>query len=177
MENTKPAETIILCDADDFCEDNNRLDVLNYIKDRNQDFKISLFTIPGRCSPNFLEMARQIDWIRMYPHGWTHDTPRECQNWTYEQSKEYLDKIDGFGKVFKAPGWQISDGMYQALLERGYAVADQHYNDERRPKGLKVFYPTAHHYHIGNLGGINQNEIGLFADNLANLKGIFNFIL
>jgi len=42
-----------------------------------------------------------------------------------------------FVRVWKSPGWQISDGTYQALLDHGFAVADQPYNDHRRPAGLK----------------------------------------
>ena len=178
MDNTNNAETIILCDADDFCEGNDGMDVLNRIKEKNKDFKITLFTIVGRCSKEWIEKMKKIDWVDMIPHGWLHPDPREAQNWTYNESIEYLDRIESFGltRGFKAPGWQISDGMYKALLERGYWVADQRYNDTRRPKGLKVFYPTNEHFHIGHLGGHNQNEIGYFEEYLSNLKGDFKLI-
>jgi hypothetical protein len=157
-----------MIDADDYCQDNDGGGILEEIHDKNPNFRILLFTIVGRCSPYWIEQKKKIDWIRLAPHGWFHETSRECENWTYEQSKEYLEKIEPLGleKIFKAPGWQISDGMYQALLEKGYTVADQHYNDYRRPKNLPVIYAPLHHYHIGHLGGHNPNEISLFKETL-----------
>ena len=182
MENRNIGEsetmTAYFVDADDYCQGNDGMEVLKRIKAKNPDFKINLFTIVGRCSKEWIEEMKKIDWIKMIPHGWLHETSRECENWTYEQSKEYLDKIEQFGleKGVKAPGWQISDGMYQVLLEKGYWVADQHYNDQRRPKELEVKYPTVEHYHIGNLGGHNINEIGYFEEHLANLRGNYKFL-
>ena len=178
MGNTKNAETIILCDADDFAESNSGLDILRRIKGKNKDFKISLFTIPGLCSHEWIAEINKLDWIEMIPHGLVHTTPRECEKWTYDESMTYLDVIEPLGleKGFKAPGWQISDGMYKALLERGYWVADQHYNDKRRPKGLEVKYPGEHHYHIGHLGGHNENAIEYFEERLSNLKGEFKLL-
>lgn len=176
----KQLETTILytVDADDFCESNSNLEILERIHAKNPAFKITLFTIVGRCSDHWLKKIKGIEWIQMVPHGFMHNSNRECQWWSYEESINYLDLISKLELVkgFKAPGWQISDGMYQALLEKGYWVADQHYNDKRRPKGLKVFYPTDQHYHIGHLGGHNANAIEYFEKQLAELKGDFNFI-
>lgn len=165
-------------DADDFMEQSNGLHILFRIKARNPDFKINLFTILGRCSDNFIELIRGIDWIDMIPHGWMHDTPRECENWTYEQGIEYLDKVERhrLTKGFKAPGWQISDGMYKALLDREYWVADQIYNNERRPKGLKAYLLDNNnkiHCHIPEVCG---NGLLTTEEQLTNLKGEFKFI-
>jgi len=161
----------MIVDADDFCQTNTGIETLLYLKEKRPDFKISLFTIPKLCGNIFIERMKRFSWIEMLPHGEFHPHPRECQDWTYERSKEYLKSIGPLGlkKIFKAPGWQISDGMYRALLEEGYAVADQHYNDERRPKELEVFYPPLHHYHIGHLGGINKNEIGDFTKEILSI--------
>jgi len=165
----------MIVDFDDFCEENNRLDLLFYIKSKIPNFKASLFTIIGKCSPSFLEAVKEISWLKMYPHGWEHPTSRECEAWSYEVSKVYLEKIEdmGIGRTFKAPGWQISDGMYKALLEKGYGVADQRYNDQRRPSELKVYYPTATHYHIQNVCGNGLEES---LDQILKLKGNFKFL-
>ena len=165
----------MIVDFDDFCEKNNRLDLLFYLKSQIPEFKANLFTIVGKCSPSFLESVKEISWLDMIPHGWGHDTPRECQNWDYEKSKHYLKEVNKLGltKGFKAPGWQIPDGMYRALLEEGYWVADQHYNDRRRPKGLEVFYPTAEHFHIQNVCGNGLEES---LDQILQLKGDFKLI-
>lgn len=174
MEEELPT---FIVDADDFCESNSDWRTLRAIKEANPDFKITLFTIPGLCSEQFIKEMKQFDWIKMVPHGWLHPHPREQQDITYEEALEYLDKIEKYGleKGYKAPGWQISDGMYKALKERGYWVADQHYNDQRRPAGMRVEYPGDHHYHIGHLGGYNANAIEFFVEPLKRLRG--NFIL
>lgn len=175
-------DTFIL-DADDFCEGNSRFETLQEIKDQVPDFKINLFTIVGKCSLEFLEEMSKIDWIRLYPHGMYHETSRECEKWDYETSIGYLilcEDLKIFRKIFKAPGWQISDGMYQALAEREWRVADQAYNNDRRPKGLEAYIldsPNKLHFHIGHMGGHNKNEIGFYKDYLISLnKHNFEFI-
>ena len=170
--------SIIIVDADDLMEQSNGLHILYQIKSKIQNFKITLFTIPGLCSDDFLNQVREIGWIDMVPHGWIHETSRECENWTYEQSIDYLNKIEryNFTKGFKAPGWQISDGMYKALLEKGYWVADQMYNNDRRPKELKAYLldeSYKYHYHIPDVCG---NGIKQSFEQIIKLKGDFKFI-
>jgi len=165
-------------DIDDFMEKNNGLDILYQIKAKVPNIKFNLFTIIGECSDNFIAEIKKIDWIDMIPHGWRHDTSRECENWNYRESLDYLERIDRYGltKGFKAPGWQISDGMYRALMEKGYWVADQAYNNERRSKELKAYLldsPDKHHYHIKNVCG---NGLGECFNEILNLKGDFKFI-
>ena len=170
-----------IVDADDFCESNDGLKELMFIKSKVPNFKITLFTVPGLCSKEFIKKAKKLDWIDMVPHGWVHPTPLECLNWTYEESKEYLKKIKGLKltKGFKAPGWQISGGMYQALKEEGYWVADQDYNNDRRPKELRNYILDSSnklHYHIGHMGGYNENAISNHLHELQHLTGEFQFI-
>ena len=62
---------------------------------------------------------------------------------------------DCFTRGFKAPGWQISDACYDVLLERGWWVADQHLEDQRRPAGLRTYF-----YEDGNWHGHVQNVCG-----------------
>ncbi len=172
---------MIFVDADDFSQINDGKGVLEFIHEKNPAFKVTLFSIVGDCSHAFMKEVAEKDWVRMVPHGWFHETSRECEHWSYEKSFLYLLTIAQFCprmlRGFKAPGWQISDGMYQALDEGGWWVADQHYNDIRRPKGLKVYYPGEHHYHIGQWGeGGNVNEISKFVDRLIELEGPFGFL-
>jgi len=168
----------IYIDADDFSEENQGWDYLAQIKKEIPNFKISLFTILGQCSNEFIEEIKGYDWIDMIPHGWMHETPLECKDWSYKQSIDYLKKIErhNLTKGFKAPGWQISDGMYQALLEEEYWVADQPYNSERVPKGLKVYLLDSqdkYHYHIQNVCGNGLQE-SLYK--ILSLKGDFKLI-
>lgn len=164
---------------DDFHETNHKLDLLFALHDKRPEFKFNLFTIPGLCSIHFIEFIKRFDWIDMIPHGYLHPDPRECQYWNYEKSMDYLKNISELNltKGFKAPGWQISDGMYKALLEEGYWVADQHYNDERKPKELRVHHLNNNcHFHIGHMGGYNPNEIELCINHILKLEGEFNLI-
>jgi len=165
-------------DADDFHEGNHRLELLKLIKEKIPNFKISLFTVPMLCSAEWLNEMRKIEWIDMIPHGEYHPDPYECSEWTYKQSKEYLRRIEPLGltKGFKAPGWQISHGMYKALLEGGYWVADQPYNNNRRPKELPVYLLDSsekHHFHVQNVCG---NGIEESLQKILKLRGEFRFI-
>jgi hypothetical protein len=172
----KPKTVIV--DADDFCEDNEGWNFLTTIKKHIPNFKINLFCIVGSCSDDFFIKYKQIEWIDLIPHGWKHPTPKECINWSYEESMDYLYRIEELGltKGFKAPGWQISDGMYKALLEKEYWVADQLYNNKRRPKGLKAYLldePYKYHHHIQNVCGNGLEES---MEQILSLKGNFKFI-
>jgi hypothetical protein len=87
--------------------------------------------------------ASNKSWIELAVHGLFHSSNYECAHMTEE---EFHDKISRFGfieeyfvKGFRAPGWQISDGVYQWLLESGWWVADQAYNNDRRPKELRAW--------------------------------------
>jgi hypothetical protein len=78
-----------------------------------------------------------------------HADNYECSKWS-ESECEIILKIalmHRFVKVFKAPGWQISDGCYEACLKNDIIVADQPYNEKRRPKGLKVYEVGDNSYH------------------------------
>jgi hypothetical protein len=129
----------VIVDFDDFHESNHRLDLLHQLRETNPAFRCTLFAVPGLGSLGFWRDVPE--WCELAVHGWLHPDPHECQNWTRERALELLDHpfvTECFTKGFKAPGWQISGGCYQALLERGFWVADQHYNDARRPAGLPV---------------------------------------
>lgn len=130
----------MIFDTDDFHETNHRLDLLERLHDANPAFRMTAFAIPAYCPESFLDSLP--DWIEVAVHGWAHggrdcSDPREAEHWTYEQAIDVLLAVpDRFVDGFKAPGWQISDGTYQALAELGFWVADQHYNDHRRPAEL-----------------------------------------
>ncbi len=171
-----------ILDFDDFCDENNGLDLLYRLKAAVPSLKVNLFTIPGRCTNNFLSEVCKLHWVDMIPHGFVHKTSRECQNWTYAESIDYLDWVEDFGftRGYKSPGWQTSDGLFQALAERNYWVADQAYNNNRRPPELRAYIldaPYKIHGHIGHWGsGHNANALELIYDTLCKLHGEFKFI-
>lgn len=172
---------MFIIDLDDFAEDNNGLDMLFQLRAAVPNFRVNLFTIPGRCTQSFLTEVRKLEWIDMIPHGFVHDTSRECERWTYQQSIEYLDWVEQFGftRGYKSPGWQTSNGLFQALADRGYWIADQAYNNDRRPPELRAYIldqPRCIHGHIGHLGGRNANALELIYADLLKLRGEFMFI-
>lgn len=128
----------MIVDFDDFCEINHRLDLLERLHDANPAFRCTLFAIPALGSDAFWDATP--DWCELAMHGWRHGEPAiECAHWTRERMQQAIDeKPERFVRGFKAPGWQISDGCYEALLDADWWVADQSYNDWRRPPALRV---------------------------------------
>src|SRR3954468_11037628 len=122
---------------------------------------MTAFAVPGLGTDAYWESLP--DWIELAVHGWLHPHPREAENWTYQEASRVLDaKPERFVEGFKAPGWQISDGTYEALLERGWWVADQRYNDHRRPSGLRIHCEGEGdhvHTHVQNVCGNGLEEL------------------
>jgi len=169
----------LIVDIDDFCEDNHKLDLLFKIRGSIPNLKVNVFTILGRCSDPFIAYVKTLDWIDMIPHGWMHRDAYECKAWTLQEAKDYFEKIEKYNltRGFKAPGWQISDETYIAAQQYGYWVADQDYNDKRRPKAVSVYKldsPNKKHYHIQDVcsNGIEESK-----EEILSLKGNnFKFI-
>lgn len=128
----------MIFDTDDLYDGNDRLDLLQQLKLANPAFKMTAFVIPGLCSPEY--MAALPDWIECVNHGWLHTTSYEAQNWTRDEAIEVMLATAALSPRFvighKSPGWQISDGTYQACLGLDWWVADHPDNDQRRPQGL-----------------------------------------
>lgn len=126
------------CQAHD-CRD--KLDELHYI---NPKFKATLFAIPGEMTTELLDWcSANSGWIELAVHGLFHTSNYECEKLTKEEFHQQISRFqfiqEYFVKGFRAPGWQISDGIYQWLLESGWWVADQAYNNDRRPKELRTW--------------------------------------
>jgi len=178
-------------DADDFCTDywRNGLNILFYWKAKYPNFKITLFTIPQKTSVGFLKLIiPHLDWIELGVHGFSHETNFEVQHWNEKTTNDHLDYAETFlvySKVFKAPGWQITypqpyneypdaskpvndnpQLVYDVLKKRGYLVADQHYNKDKRPEDLRTYCtcnPLQFHMHTwdmeqGEPNGLEQVE-------------------
>ena len=156
--------------------DRNGMNFLLYWKEKNPKFKVTMFAIPGRMTPEFIKLLEPYrDWIDLAVHGWRHDDNFEALKWDRNTANIFLQRAEnlGFSKIFKAPGWQItypqpynespdatkpvnSDPtlVYDVLAERGYLCADQHYNKERRPANLRVYCscnPLMVHGHVEDI--------------------------
>lgn len=172
----------MIFDTDDMHDTNHRFDLLWQLKEANPDFRMTAFCVPAYCPDEFLESIP--DWVEVAAHGWHHGgrhcpDPYEAVQWSYEDTVMVLDRLhDRFVKVWKSPGWQISDGTYQALLEQDWAVADQHYNDARRPPTLRshCLGDGDHvHTHVQNVCGNGLEES--FPALLERVKGVESFEL
>lgn len=150
----------MIFDTDDLYDGNDRMDLLMLLKAANPNFKMTAFAIPALADDDYWNGLP--DWIEVAVHGWAHPHPREAESWSYDQAVDVLLSAPSrFVDGFKAPGWQISDGTYQACLDLGWWVADQHYNDARRPAGLRVHCENdgIHiHTHVQNVCGNGLEE-------------------
>lgn len=126
-----------MCQSHD-CRD--KLDEFHYV---NPNFKATLFAIPAEMTYELAEWCKaNSSWIELAVHGIFHNSNYECEKMTYEEFDNALQPLEMmlsnyFVKGFKAPGWQISDGIYQWLLDHDWWVADQSYNNVRRAKIAK----------------------------------------
>lgn len=155
----------MIFDWDDMHDTQHHIELFHALKQTNPDFRATIFAIPGLCSDEFLDSLPP--WLEVAVHGWMHggpdcSDPRECETWTYERMVEAIaDKPARFVRGFKAPGWQISDGCYQALQDYGWWCADHLENEARRPEGLRVHVlgDGEHwHGHIQNVCGNGLEE-------------------
>ena len=165
---------MIVWDADDFgsnhiisdqCQSHDCRDQLDKFHLANPAFKATLFAIPGEMTLELIQWCVvNRSWIELAVHGLTHSSNYECEKWTYddmEKSMGIVQTIGGYVKGFKAPGWQISDACYEWLYDHGWWVADQTYNNDRRPKGLPVYLigENSRHFHTWDCVGNGVYEL------------------
>lgn len=160
---------MIIFDADDFgcshvisdmCQSHDCRDQLDKFHTANPAFKATLFAIPNEMTSDLLLWCQDNEsWIELAVHGFTHSSNYECEQISHEDINTYMERFDFmkefFVNGFKAPGWQIGDAMYKWLYDHDWWVADQEYNDMRRPVGLKTYKigPDSMHHHTWNCVG------------------------
>lgn len=131
----------MIFDWDDHAETNNAMPHMLRLKEINPAFRATLFSVPGLGSETF--WRSHPSWIEIAWHGWEHNDAYECLEWDAKVFDDYLDHPIlqcSPCKLWKAPGWQINMDIYRVLLDRGWAVADQHLEDDRRPIGLPTYF-------------------------------------
>jgi len=133
-----------ILDFDDLCDTNDPYDALVKLHERDPGFKVTLFAIPTRCSPELLAKYAAIsDWCQLAVHGWRH-ARHECLGWTSEETKDKLDRAlaiyPGFVRLFKAPNWEIDNETYAGCKAAGFAVADHIRNIEILPSQPHYIY-------------------------------------
>lgn len=169
----------------DMCQSHDCRDQLNRLKELNPAFKATLFAIPSEMTLELFRWAAlNNDWIELAVHGFDHSSNYECEKWSYDQMSAAMSVVANFGaftKIFRAPGWQISDDCIKWLQEKGWILADQGYNDDRRPAFMdayinyngsfkispKVGDPKdveAYHGHTWNVGALGGEPNGIYED-------------
>lgn len=130
------------------------------LKELNPAFKATLFSVPALGSDDFWDA--HPPWLEIAMHGWAHPDPREAEHWSYNQSMDVLLSAPArFVELWKSPGWLTSPGMYEALLELDWAIADQHLADHLRPDRLAVYLHedgTNYHGHVQDVCGNGLRE-------------------
>lgn len=164
------------------CQSHDCRDQLYRLKEVNPAFKATLFTIPAEVTVELLNWRQaNANWIEFAVHGFTHSSNWECNEWTYDQmdnAMKVVQAYNSFVKVFRAPGWQISSDCFKWLLDHNWVVADQSYNDDRRPLGLRAYINNngefrvsgrkepveAYHGHTWNVGAVGSDPNGIYED-------------
>jgi hypothetical protein len=157
----------VIFDTDDLYQGHDRLDLLHALHDANPKFRVTAFAVPALSPDEYVESLPA--WIQVVPHGWEHGDPPadggECKAWSYERMWELIYRIEASSKRwargFKAPGWQISTDAMFALVDAEWWLADQRYNDERRPLELRIHCEGDGdhvHSHVQNVCGNGLEE-------------------
>lgn len=155
----------MIFDTDDLHEGHDRLDLFLELKAANPRFRMTAFVVPALCSEGYLQGLPE--WIECAAHGLRHGgpgcpDPREAEHWTYGQAMDVLLSVpDRLAGGWKSPGWLVSDGTYQALLDLDWWCADHPMNNDRRPRGLRVHVCGTGdhvHTHVGNVCGNGIEE-------------------
>ena len=183
---------MIIFDSDDagadhvisnMCQSADPRKYLDKLHIANPNFKATLFTIPDESTIEFLEWCKANgSWIEIAQHGFRHYSNYECEKMTYDEfdawmteqpRAEILNKYFSMG--FKSPGWQTSVAVFEWLRDHDFWVADQHNNDDRRPKDLPVYIvgENSIHTHVWNCVGNGIEET--FDDILERIKDETDF--
>lgn len=176
----------------DMCQSHDCRDQLVKLREINPDFKCTLFAIPAEMTPELgLWCLENASWVELAWHGFTHSSNYECEKMDYDTfdttMSAFVNSPGPWKNVFRAPGWQISDDVIKWLADNGWILADQGYNDERRPHYLKAYVNydgkfmvkgrgkekevQAYHGHTWDVGAKGNAPNGIYEDfdNVAHL--------
>jgi hypothetical protein len=132
----------VVLDFDDLCDATRpKLAYIARLREKMPTVKVTLFTIPARCSAATIAEAKSLgDWVALAPHGWRHGFG-ECLSWTQEEAMAKIKLAQDKGidaPSFRAPGWLLNDEVYAACASLGIVVADH--------AGFRVLGSTASTY-------------------------------
>lgn len=133
-------------------------EALEWLRFYFPQFKVNLLVSGGMSIPE----NKYPDNFAYLLHGWNHShfeelTDKQLQDWPYDH-------------IYRAPYWELSDTMYQRLLDNGYKVL---VNVDDRREGIKYdwniqFPPDLHKDFIFGQGHITHN-VNYIADKMGNV--------
>ncbi len=169
--------SFIALEADDFNPKNHRFDVLDKLRDRYDDFKITMFTVcwdirynsqkgglPISKYPAWVNAVRHAvedGWMEIAVHGLTH-VPHEFLELEprlaaakVKFAEDFLkDTQIPYTKIFKPPYWELPDDSKEAIEEMGFKVVEDGYYNWN----IKDKFPVEEDEIIAH--GHVQNEMG-----------------
>jgi len=77
------------------------------------NIKITMFTIPEQCSPEWIKKVKKYKWLELAVHGTDHRS----------KSQIPTNLIKGFTEWFKAPQWKLTEEECFLLRRKGFKVA------------------------------------------------------
>lgn len=164
----------------DQCQSHDCRDQLMRLKVVNPAFKATMFAIPAEMTIELINWCEvNADWIQLAVHGFFHSSNYECEkmsyrdfDWLMSQFAPILNK--NFVKVFRAPGWQISDDVMKWLQKKGWILADQNYNNARRPAYMNAYVNYDGQFRVSPKAG-NQFDVEAYHGHTWNVgwNGIY----
>lgn len=186
---------MIFFDLDDWLYEHTYLSLLDQLHEETS-CKVTLFTILQPTNPEhaacskspyvptlhqtacyLADLKTTRPWMEFAVHGYAH-TFLECKHWNIQTAHNVLriaEEMGVFVKGFKAPYWETSPGLYAALLDRGWWIADHDRNDGVRPHDLPVYKIRDNSIH-GHVQDIGSNGLKESWDKYVKMRGPFQFI-
>jgi hypothetical protein len=133
------------------------------LKNEFPNFKVNLFTIPSKCSVEFLEYIEELKWIQICVHGLKHINNEDVPE------KSLVDlPMFGYSKIYRAPFWQLSDEMYERLKKLDYKIMihpddsregiKYNWNIKDSPPPLDILYGHGHIQDVCDNGLVESFE-------------------
>lgn len=173
----------MVVDFDDFYTEKG-FDLLKQLKDINPFFKVTLFSIPAKNTPDFFKKVANEDWIELALHGWKH-IHLECRDWTAKNVIDYIFLINKeypniFVRGFKPPHWTMSREAIDTFLSAGYWLSlhpKSEYYQELLNVGAPIYRFTkeSRHGHI-DWGGDSLKNNFIYWKNTIKGERVFKFI-
>jgi len=115
----------VFLDFDDFTFSPKQWALIFKLKQYFEKFKVNLFCIP-QASHN--PIGADKNWGSFCLHGYKHEMNENVP----------LAKLNQwpFEKIYKAPFWQLTDKMYQRLINAGWKVMLNSENSQENKKGI-----------------------------------------